>query len=315
MMDRLKNVIFDTDIGPDCDDAGALAVLNKLCDFGEARVLAMGNCTVFPEGACCIDAINWYYGRHAIPVGTLKTADGPGKDTGEEWLKYNRYIAENFEHSFKHTLIPDVVTVYREALAKAEDDSVILITVGFFTNIRNLMKSEPDMYSNLTGEQLINQKVKKLVSMAGNFRSGHDDFFSEFNVNTDIEAARYVVANLKKEIVFCPFEMGYPIVTGSRLISMGDMKKNPVAKSYQLWCGQSGSRHSWDLITVYYAVRGTHGLFKESKKGVITIDEKGFTYFKENPQGKHMIIMNRAPITEIAQIIEDIINLTPELVR
>ena len=314
-MDRLKYVILDTDIGPDCDDAGALAVLNKLCDFGEAKVLAMGNCTVFPEGACCIDAVNWYYGRHAIPVGTLKSADGPGKGTGDDWLKYNKFIAENFEHSFKHTLIPDVVTVYREALAKAEDDSVILITIGFFTNIKNLMQSGGDMYSELTGVELVNKKVKKLVSMAGNFRSGHKDFMSEFNVNMDIESARYVTDKFEKDIVFCPFEMGYPIITGSRLISMGDMKKNPVAKAYQLWCGTSGSRNSWDLVTVYYAVRGTHGLFKESKKGVITIDEKGHTYFKENPQGRHLIIMNRSPVAEIAQILEDIINLTPELVR
>ena len=314
-MDRLKNVILDTDIGPDCDDAGAIAVLNKLCDFGEAKVLAMGCCTVFPEGACCIDAINWYYGRYAIPVGTLKAADGPGRGTGEDWRKYNKYIAENFEHSFKHTLIPDVVTVYREALSYAEDNSVILITIGFFTNIRSLLQSEPDMYSPLTGAELVAQKVKKLVSMAGNFRSGHDDFISEFNVHTDIGAARYVIENLKKDIVFCPFEMGYPIVTGSRLISMGDMKRNPVAKAYQLWCEPAGSRNSWDLVTVYYAVRGTHGLFKESKRGVITIDERGYTYFKENPQGNHRIVMNKAPVNEIAQILEDIINLTPELVR
>jgi len=314
-MDRLKNVILDTDIGPDCDDAGALAVLNKFCDFGEAKLLAMGNCTVFPEGACCIDAINWYYGRYTIPVGTLKAPDGPGKDTGEDWLKYNKYIAENFEHSFKHTLIPDVITVYREALSKAEDNSVILITIGFLTNIKNLMLSAPDMYSPLSGEELVGQKVKKLVSMAGNFRSGYKDFISEFNINTDIAAAKYVVENFKKDIVFCPFEMGYPILTGNRLISMGDMKKNPVAKAYQLWCGQGGSRNSWDLVTVYYAVRGTHGLFKESKKGVISIDDEGYTYFKENPQGNHMITMNRVPVPEIAQIIEDIINLTPELVR
>ena len=316
-MDRLKNVILDTDMGPDCDDAGALAVLNKFCDFGEAKILAIGNCTIFPEAACCIDAINRYYGRPTIPVGTLKAADGPGSkvENKDDWLKYNKYIADNFEHSFKHTLIPDAVTVYREALAKAEDDSVILITIGFLTNIKNLMMSGNDMYSPLSGEELIHQKVKKIVCMAGNFRSGHEDFFSEFNVNVDIEAARYVVENFKKELVFCPFEMGYPIATGSRLISTGDMKKNPVAKSYQLYCGPSGSRNSWDLVTVYYAVRGTHGLFKESKKGIISIDENGYTYFKENPQGKHMIIMNRAPITEIVQIIEDIINLTPELVR
>ena len=313
-MDRLKNVILDTDIGPDCDDAGAIAILNKLCDFGEAKILAIGNCTVHPEGACCIDAINWYYGRHQIPVGTLRSSEGPGKDD-ENYLKYNKYISENYEHSFKHTLIPDVMAVYREALDKAEDNSVIMITIGMFNNIKNLMQSEPDGYSVLSGRELIEKKVKKMVCMAGNFRSGHPDFFSEFNINVDIEAARYVVANYQGELVFCPYEMGYPIITGSRLISMGDMKKNPVAKAYQIYCADSGSRNSWDLVTVYYAVRGTHGLFKESKKGRITIDEKGYTYFKEDATGNHMITANKLSPIEISQIFEDILNLTPELVR
>ena len=313
-MDRLKNVILDTDIGPDCDDAGAIAILNKLCDFGEAKIMAVGNCTVHPEGACCIDAINWYYGRQGIPVGTLKSSEGPGKGEAEKYLKYTKFIKENFEHLFKHTLIPDVVTVFREALSKVEDNSMILITIGSFTNIKNLMLSNPDMYSPLTGLELVHQKVKKIVSMAGNFRAGHSDFFSEFNINVDIEAARYVIENFEKEMAFCPYEMGYSVITGGRLIATGNMKRNPVAKAYQLYCG-SGGRNSWDLVTVYYAVRGTHGLFKESKRGKITIDEQGLSYFKDDPGGNHMIIANKVPPMEIAQILEDIINLSPELVR
>jgi inosine-uridine nucleoside N-ribohydrolase len=177
------------------------------------------------------------------------------------------------------------------------------------------MQSGPDGYSGLAGAELVAQKVKKIVSMAGNFRAGNPDFFSEFNINRDIGSARYVIENFKGEIVFCPFEMGYPIITGGRLISMGDMKKNPVAKAYQIYCGETGSRNSWDLVTVYYAVRGTHGMFKESKKGVITIDENGYTFFKENFNGRHMLIANKVPPAEIAQIIEDIINLSPELAR
>ena len=313
-MERLKNVILDTDIGPDCDDAGAIALLNKFCDFGEAKPLAMGNCTVWPEGAYCIDAINWYYGRHAIPVGTLKSTEGPGKDD-ESYLKYNKYISENFDHAFKHTLIPDVLSVYREALEKAEDRSVIFITIGMLTNVANLLKSGPDGYSGATGAELFEKKIKKLVCMAGNFRDGHDDFFVEFNIKTDIESARYVVENYKGDLVFCPYEMGYPIITGTRLLSMGDMKKNPVAKAYQLYCGEERGRNSWDLVTVYYALRGTHGMFKESKKGTLTIDEAGYTYFKENPSGSHIITANRIAPGEIAQVIEDIINLTPELSR
>ena len=29
-----KKVIFDTDIGGDCDDAGALALIHSLCNMG-----------------------------------------------------------------------------------------------------------------------------------------------------------------------------------------------------------------------------------------------------------------------------------------
>jgi len=34
-------VIFDTDIGSDCDDAGALAVLHALADAGELKILGV----------------------------------------------------------------------------------------------------------------------------------------------------------------------------------------------------------------------------------------------------------------------------------
>ena len=34
-------IIFDTDIGGDCDDAGALALIHRLCDKGEAELLAV----------------------------------------------------------------------------------------------------------------------------------------------------------------------------------------------------------------------------------------------------------------------------------
>ena len=35
------SVIFDTDMGSDCDDAGALAILHSLADAGEVRILGV----------------------------------------------------------------------------------------------------------------------------------------------------------------------------------------------------------------------------------------------------------------------------------
>ena len=55
-----KNIILDTDIGPDCDDAAALAMLNLYADQGLCRILGITHCTSNPYGAGTIDAINLY---------------------------------------------------------------------------------------------------------------------------------------------------------------------------------------------------------------------------------------------------------------
>ena len=69
---KAEKVILDTDFGNDCDDAGALAILHQMAYMGEVEILA----TVYPmnddEGAAAIDAVNTYYGKPNIPVGTYK---------------------------------------------------------------------------------------------------------------------------------------------------------------------------------------------------------------------------------------------------
>src|SRR5437763_13051177 len=87
---RAVPIIFDTDIGPDVDDAGAAAVLNALADNGEARILAMCACTSGEWGAPCLDAINTYYGRPDIPIGTIKS-EGFLPESA-----YNRQVALQF---------------------------------------------------------------------------------------------------------------------------------------------------------------------------------------------------------------------------
>lgn len=46
-------IIFDTDIGGDCDDAGALALLHRLCDMGEAELLAVTHCYPLLQFSIC----------------------------------------------------------------------------------------------------------------------------------------------------------------------------------------------------------------------------------------------------------------------
>src|SRR5210317_961434 len=69
-------VILDTDIGSDCDDAGALAVLHKLADKDEVEILGViysSGKNKYGIGVC--DAINTYYGRGDLPLGRNVTED------------------------------------------------------------------------------------------------------------------------------------------------------------------------------------------------------------------------------------------------
>ena len=66
------NIIFDTDMGGDCDDVGALFMLHGAIERGDVKLLATMGCTSSEVIAPAIDAINTWFGRPEIPVGTLK---------------------------------------------------------------------------------------------------------------------------------------------------------------------------------------------------------------------------------------------------
>jgi hypothetical protein len=51
------NVILDTDMASDVDDAGALVTLLNLEDLGEANILAVGVSMPHNWSALCVDAI------------------------------------------------------------------------------------------------------------------------------------------------------------------------------------------------------------------------------------------------------------------
>ncbi len=93
-------IIFDTDMDNDCDDAGALAVLHALADKGEAEILAVvtnrrGKSTA--SAAAC-DVINTFYGRPDIPIGTDK--DG-AKFGWNRVSPYTQALRDGFPHDTK----------------------------------------------------------------------------------------------------------------------------------------------------------------------------------------------------------------------
>src|ERR1035438_8014104 len=168
-------VIFDTDMGNDVDDALALAMLHALESRGECRLLGVTVTKDNPWAAVFVDLVNTFYGRGRIPVGMVKggvTPEGsPMIQTPAErrradgTLVFPRGLASGAE-------APEAVGLLRRLLAAEKDGSVVIVQVGFSTNLARLLDAPADM-------ELVKRKVKLLSVMAGNFVERSEEHTSE----------------------------------------------------------------------------------------------------------------------------------------
>jgi len=292
-------IIFDTDLGPDYDDVGALAFLHAMADSGRAEILATISSNKHEHVVPCINVINTYFGRPDLPTGAPKSP-GVSLTASQHWPDS---LVAKYPHSISSTNdAPDAVYTYRKILSAQPDSSVTIVTVGFLTNIANLLKSQPDSLSSLDGRELISKKVKRLVSMAGKFPSG-----KEFNVYMDSVASEYVFNEWPGEIIFSGFEIGSKIFTGLRLVNSG-IQNSPVKDVYRISMPLSkqdkNGRMSWDQTAVLIAVYGTQGFF-DTKRGNIIINPDGSNSWEDNPEGKHIHVVMKMPVDEITRFIED----------
>jgi inosine-uridine nucleoside N-ribohydrolase len=290
-------IILDTDIGPDYDDVGAVAVLYALADKGEAIPLAVMASNKNQFVAPVIDVLNTYFGRPDLPIGAPK---GFGVDI-DAWQKWPQMLLEKYPHTITSTSeVQDAVTLYRKILAHQPDHSVTIASIGFLTNLSNLLNSRPDQYSDLSGPDLIKRKVSKLVSMAGWFPKGR-----EYNLFTDSVASANVFNHWPTTVIFSGFEIGKEIKTGLGL--MNDVSLHGPVKDVFAFCipkarEDSAGRMSWDETTVLAAIRGAKPYFG-LERGHIVI-EGGNNTWKNDKNGSQYYLTKALPDNEIAAIIE-----------
>ncbi|HEY0580065.1 MAG TPA: nucleoside hydrolase [Candidatus Nitrosocosmicus sp.] len=257
-------VIFDTDIAEDYDDVGALTLLHAFADKGEAKILATISSNSFETTVPTISVINTYFGRKAIPIGVTKRSQ-PNRPCKQEWAQA---IIQKYAHRYaSNNDAREAVSLYREILSKQPDTSVTIITVGFFTNIADLLSSMPDNYSPLNGRELVNKKVKQLVSMAARLDSGKNKG-SEYNVHIDTKASQKVFSDWERPFILSPFEIGQHIFTGIPLIHDKSIKSSPVKDAFKIALEKDKNdigRMSWDQTAVLVAVRGFNPYFSYRK--------------------------------------------------
>src|SRR5665647_2034581 len=77
-------IIFDSDLGPDYDDVGALAFLHAMADSGRVVILATIASNKHELVAPAIEVINTYFGRRELLIGAPKTK-GVSLGSSQHW--------------------------------------------------------------------------------------------------------------------------------------------------------------------------------------------------------------------------------------
>jgi hypothetical protein len=290
-------LIFDTDIGNDCDDVLAMGVIHALQSRGECQLLAVTITKDHELAAPFADAVNTFYGRGEIPIGVCRS--GVTNHKG----KFN-VLAEKPDR-YPHDLMsgkdaPDAVTVLRKTLASQQDGSVVIAQVGFSTNLANLLQSGPDNISPLSGKDLVVKKVRLLSIMAGAFTqivgdSGHLYDHKEYNIVKDIPSAKLLCKDWPTAIIWSGFEIGKNLTYPHRSI-LHDYRyvpHHPLSEAYTLYNPPPHNRPTWDLTSVLHAIRPDRGYFDVSPHGRVSIFDDGLTTFQPEKNGRDRYLIMR----------------------
>jgi inosine-uridine nucleoside N-ribohydrolase len=306
-------IILDVDLAEDVDDAGALGTLHALANRGEAEILGVLISSRNEWVGPCADAINTWYGRPHIPIGYqrgyqfgYRTQQDPNRETTS---KYAEPVARSFPHALlRSSDAPDAARLCRKLLAAQPDGSVTIVTVGFLTNLKDLLDSRPDEFSKLDGEALVKQKVKEWVCMGGIFPGGKfPDGGGEYNLMWDTVASVRAINDWPTPIVFSGFEIGAAVKVGRRLRETPDT--NPVRACYQHYNGLN-DREAWDLTAVLYAVRGTSNYWTLSEPGLCLMHARvshGYNEWIATPQKNHRYLKPAMAPAELAKVLDELL--------
>lgn len=309
------NVILDTDIGNDVDDALAVDMLFKYAEQGKVNVLAISNVKNSKFAVPYLDLFNRWYGHSRVPIFTIKPLS-------DEVVKKKRFTQVAVELQDKGKIVfprklnnedqvEEAVSGLRRTLSRQKDQSVVFISIGFLSNLSRLLQSGPDSYSSLNGLELVKQKVKFLSMMGGDFRGVER---TEFNIRYDVPAAQVVFSKWPTPIYTSPFEVGMVIKYPAAIIQseFRYVKHHPLVVSYENYLTMPYDREAWDLTAVLFAIEGAT-YFGTSPLGNIEVIGKGKTIFQEDVQGKHRYLtVNQEQQNRILERLIEITTLKPK---
>lgn len=301
-------VIFETDMGNDVDDVLALDMLYKYREAGLVDLLLVSNNKGDAFSVPFIRLMNAFYGHADIPVASSPDTLLPVQP--KKHPPYTEVVVRSGEFAVPDGPAGDAVDRYRATLAAQPDRSVVIVSVGFSSNLARLLASPPDRHSDLAGCELVARKVRLLTMMAGNFDGAGR---REFNVRIDIPAACAVFTRWPSDILVSPWEVGGSIFYRSPALDGIDYAApHPLKRAYAAYLPMPYDRECWDQTAVLAGIEDPRRWFSLSPRGEVTVDDLGRTTFTPAPAGRiRLLETTPRQRRRIARRITQLVGRTP----
>lgn len=256
-----QQVILDTDIGDDIDDAYALVLLTSL-----PNVQLLGVTTTYGqtrERAEIAAKLLHRLGRDDVPVYAGR------RGAAEVAAQYQ------WARGFQSKSIQDepAVDFLKRAIEKAPG-AVILIGIGALTNYGDLLTRYPE----------VKAKIKRIVIMGGAVHVGYNNQAPptpEWNIKCDVTAARTVYSS-GIPLVMAGLEvttmMQLDEARRKKIYAYGTPGTDALAALTALWGG--GTPTLYDAVAVAYALGFS---FSASEQQSIVVEDDGLTRIGPGP--------------------------------
>ena len=291
-------VIFDADMSTDVDDLIAAKILMNydregIIDLKAIMVSVNNSKGMAPKAA---GGLLSAYGFNDVSVGFTNSII-----EDRDILPYWGYLS-----SLNNGMNPKDTAVrqYRKILASCHGEKVVIVVTGYFNNIYDLMKSQPDDISPYNGEYLIQQNVAFFDVTGQGKGKPNKNWATGFENNTRYYPYAYVSAcNFYRELGM----LGVPIyqynedgtmagniyVGGYQHLPQGD----PILKCYEGAQRADTGGPGWDAIAAWLVkplIQDTlsdYGITKEKWK-IESTSERGKYFYSTPDENGNVTILN-----------------------
>ena len=185
-------------------------------------------------------------------------------------------------------------------LSAQPDNSVVICSVGFLSNMRKLMESD---------RELVARKVKRWVAMACSYPKGR-----EYNSMKDWESSKIALERWPTPIVFTDFQYGRDCYAG-RALAESSVEGNPVADVFRqnvASCNGAAGRSAWDETAVLIAVRGIEPYFGCERGTYRMVGNEGEDEWRPDPASRDCRVTEAISKAEIGRVLAPLMLQSPK---